>query len=111
MKNLVERLMNEVGLNDEQARKTTGIFRDYLIDCEDDPDLVESMKIKAAHAAGKAKAKYGELTGQAEDAVNKVGGKITEVADKAADKADEVLDKAKKKLKVVVDKFSDYLAE
>jgi vacuolar-type H+-ATPase subunit H len=111
MKNLVERLVNEVGLNDDQARKAAGIFRDYLIECEDDPDLVESMKIKATHAAKTAKAKYEDLTDQAEEVVNKMSERITEAADKAGDKADEVLDKAKKKLKVVVDKISDYLAD
>lgn len=107
MKNLVDRLMNEVGLSEEQARKTASIFRDYLIECEDDPDLVESMKIKAAQAAKTAKEKYENLTDQAEEAVKKVGEKITD----AGDKAEEVLDKAKKKLKVVADKLSDFLAE
>ncbi len=111
MRSIVTRLENEAGLNKDQARMAVGIFRDYLIECEDDPDLVEAMKVKASHAAKTAKSKYEDLTDQAEEVVGKVGEKITSAADKAGDKADEVLDKAKKKLKVVVDKLSDYLAD
>ncbi len=109
MKDLVQRLEKEVGLTHEQAKQSIGIFRDYLIECDDDPDMVEMMKVKASHMASTAKSKYEDLTDKADQMVDKVGDKITNVANQAGDKADELLHKAKQKAKGAVDKLSDYL--
>lgn len=109
MKNLVTRLQNEANLSEDQARMAVGIFRDYLIECEDDPDLSETLKVKASHIKKTAKSKYEDWTDQAEELMMKAGESISEAADKAGDKADELLSKAKRKAKVAVDKLSDYL--
>ncbi len=111
MKNLIDKLQDQVGLTRDQARMAVGIFRDYLAECDNDPDLVEALKVKASHAAKTAKSKYGELTDQADEVIGKVQESVTEAAGKAGDKAEELLDKAKKKAKVAVDKLSKYLDE
>ncbi len=111
MKDLITRLQNEAGLDNDQARKAVGIFRDYLVECDDDPDLMEALKVKATHAAKTAKSKYEDFTEQAENVVDKVGDTVTSMANKAGDKAEELLDNAKKKAKVAVDKLSNYLDE
>ncbi len=111
MKNLITKLQNEAGLTKDQAQMAVGIFRDYLIECEDDPDLVEALKVKAGHVAKSAKSKYNDLTEQADEMAGNIQEKVSNISNKAGDKADEMLDKAKKKAKVVVDKLSKYLDE
>jgi vacuolar-type H+-ATPase subunit H len=69
------------------------IFRDYLIACENDPDVVETIKIKTGH-----------VVDQMENTFNNIAGGATE-------KADELLHKAKRKAKTIVDKLSDCLKD
>ncbi len=98
MKNFVKRLENEAGLTREQANIAVSIFRDYLVECENDPDLIEALRVKAKQVVNKA-----------EGVAEKMNEKVTNAANKVGEAGDELVDKAKKKAKVVVDKLSEYL--
>lgn len=98
MKDLIVRLQNEAGFSKDQARIAVGIFKNYLKENHENPDLLELMKVKTNRAVKKVKSTYDDLSDKAED-----------WAEHIENKAKKTIKKAKKKVKKTVDKVSNYL--
>ncbi len=109
MENLLTRLQNEAGFTREQARMAVGIFRDYLVENNDDPDLLEALKIKSKQTINKVKTTYEDLADKTGDWADRMEDKAEDWADQMEEKVDDAVKTTKKKVKKTVDKISDSL--
>ncbi len=100
MESLVTKLENEVGLSHEQALKTIGCVRSYMIENDLELDWEEFIESKAKKMSESAKQAWYELSGKSQT-----------WADKAQDTIEEWSDKAKQTIKDARNKAADFIAD
>lgn len=109
MNRLITKLQNEAGFTKEQARRAVEIFKDFVVENNEDPDFLEMLKIKSKRIANNMKTKYDDLSDKVEDWADRAEDRVEDWSDRVEDNVDKTVKKVKRKAKNAADKVSDYL--